>query len=578
MNRIRVLALFLFFNFLIGSLVAAPAPELIRKRAMADLDCIRNMFEVKYAPKEWKREFAKWDLNVSIQQAKNRIKSLRSPSLKDCQIILRDFFNSTKDYHVGVRFFSTEAATLPFLVKSAGERYFICYVDQAHLDSSPFPFEEGDEILMFGGKPIHSVVVELRNRELGSNVLETDHALAEIALTQRRGSLGHMIPQGEVEIVGLKKGSVEPISAKRAWNYSPEKIRDYSKLGTEIGFQTFLEIQERGESEQALLRKNPFFDKLMIYPMWDQSYTGLLKGSNPHDLGARSSYIPPLGQKLWKSSSDSIFDAYIFATPSGKTVGYIRIPNYMGDVEQVEEFGLIMNFFQQNTDALVIDQINNPGGSVFYLYALAAILTDQPLYAPKHRIAITQEEVYTACSLLSNLETVKDDAEGKKVLGETVGGYPVDYEFVRLMRSFCLFLVNEWNSGKIFSSPTYLFGVDQILPHPNYRYTKPILLLTNALDFSGGDFFPAILQDNQRAKIMGVRTAGAGGYVLPTSYPNHTGIKTFLMTGSIAERKNLRPLENLGVVPDIPYQLTVADLQGNYFEYRQAIVDQLEAL
>jgi len=581
MQSFRLLGSFFtaFTIFFTSTLSAAPGSStLTKKRVLADLDSIHNFFEVKYAPKSWKQEFAQWDLDQSVEEAKNKVESHPAPSLKECQVIIRDFFNSTRDYHVGIRFFSTESATLPFMVKSAQGRYFVCFVDRDQLSKKDFPFDEGDEILIFDRRPIHDVIHELRLQEYGNNTLETDQALAEYALTYRRGELGQIVPTGKVEITGLKKGKNKTQTVTLTWNYTPEKIRDFSKLGLKTDVHTAFQMGDMEKDLNSLLSRSQFFQKFMVASLWDKTYVGGFTELHKHSLGARTSFVPCLGKKIWHTNADDIFDAYIFETAGGKKMGYIRLPHYMGDDEELNEFGTIMNLFQKKTDALVIDQVNNPGGSVFYLYALAATLTDKPLSTPKHHIAMTQEEVYVAHLLLPYLEQVTNDETARLVLGETLGSYPVDYQFVMLMKQFCHFLIDQWDEGKLYSDPTFLFGVDEVQPHPKYKYTKPILLLINSLDFSGGDFFPAILQDNKRATILGTRTAGAGGYVLGTEFPNHSGIKGFVMTGSLAERIDKRPIENLGVRPDIQYDLLVVDLQEDYKKYVQTILETLESL
>ncbi len=550
--------------------------SLLKKRVLSDLDSIRNIFEVKYAPLKWKQEWAGWNIDQAIEEAKDSVKSMSSPTLKECQGVIKDFFNSTHDYHVGVEFYSTESALLPFMIKGSNKRYFFCYVDRSQAPKKLFPFEVGDEILTFDSHPIHDVIGELREQEVGSNVLETDQALAELTLTYRQGEMGHYVPSGDVKITGKKKGTNQEISTTVRWIYTPERIRDFSQLDLNVDMSMCK--QEWKEDWQTALKKSQFFEKFMVAHFWHKSFVGASLEMNRHTLGTRSSYIPPLGAKIWKPEFDTFFDAYIFRTPSGKEIGYIRIPHYDGDEEELDEFGLLMSIFQQYTDALVIDQINNPGGSIFYMYALASTLIDRPSHTPKHHLALTQEEVHTALCLLPLLHEVKDDDTAQELLGETVGGYPVDYEFVCLMEQFCQFLIDQWNRGNLYTESTFLFGVDQLKPHPYYRYNKPIVLLVNSLDFSGGDFFPAIMKDNQRATILGTRTAGAGGYVLPVSFPNHSGIRAFLLTGSLAERLNHEPIENMGIEPDIHYELSVRDLQENYTEYVEAIVTTVESL
>jgi hypothetical protein len=244
----------------------------------------------------------------------------------------------------------------------------------------------------------------------------------------------------------------------------------------------------------------------------------------------------------------------------------------------VDEFSAVIGRFQAVTDSMVIDQVNNPGGSVLYLYALASMLTDQPLKTPLHHIAINPGDVHEALDMIESLKGVTDNEGAAKVLKNAdLDGYPASYEMAQFSLNYSHFIVDEWNAGRTLTNPYYLGGVNQINP-ASVHYSKPILLLINHLDFSGGDFFPTILQDNKRVTILGTRTAGAGGYVLDYKIANDAGVDGFRCTESIAERVDGNPIENLGVTPDIVYEMTAEDYTGNYAPYTKAVKDAVSQL
>lgn len=562
---------FLMTVLFYSSSVDASSISPIKKQMVDDLHFIRNVFEVKYAPLEWKKNHSGWKIEEQFEKAESEILNLKHPTTKDFQVILRKLFNSVGDYHVGVLFYSTEEAHLPFSIKSSGKRYFIVDVDRAELPYHVCPLSVGDEVILFNQRPIHEVVQEIKQREYCHSTEETDQALAEIGLTCRSGREGQIIPSGRVSLTVLTKGTRRKATYNLKWSYYPEQIGDFAKINEQnpLLYAAVAPIQ----SSPLKTTFSEFFNRKMIYPFWDAKSS--FKSGNPCNIGSRESFLPPLGQRLWRNNPGDVFDAYIFSHPSGKRVGYIRIPHYCGDENEVYAFGELINFFNHTTDALVVDQLNNPGGSVFYLYGLASMLTDRPLYAPRHHLVLTQQEVETAVYMLSALEGIEDDISATEVIGDSIGGYPVDSTVAASMREFCHFVINEWNKGHLYTEPTPLFGIDVISPHPDVQYSKPILFLTNALDFSCGDFMPAILQDNQRATIMGTRTAGAGGFVFGTQFPNRSGIMGFSLTGSLAERINHEPIENLGVKPDVFYNLSVCDLTENYKEFVEAIVERL---
>jgi PDZ domain/Peptidase family S41 len=555
--------------FLFPLLGLAADNQQMRDRMKSDLDIIKNAFEVSYAPKEWKKSFANWDLDSEIQKAKDKIQNADKITVKAYQKIIKEFFNSTKDYHVGVWFYSTERATLPFAVKGAEGRYFISSIDSLRLAPFVFPINIGDELVTFGGQPIGEVINELMSSEFQSANEATDRAFAEYALTRRLGSVAHRIPKGPITI-GIKSLGSEKVSIYQLiWDYSPEKISN--------GFSG--KIQENEYSGIKLDSKHlyrTFFNKKMLAPA-SSLFDSEIDENNPSNPAARSfignkeSFIPPLGKIWWENPEDKLFKAYLYENEDHKLIGYVRIPHFVGFDEDVSEFASLLTFFNERSDALVIDQVDNPGGFVFYVYALASMLSDKPLCTPKHRMTVTTADVDFAIKAIPVFETIQTDAEAQAFLGPTFFGMPVTHQMALFFLDFLRFIVSEWNQGRVLTDPYFLYSIDHINPHTSVRYTKPILLLINSLDLSGGDFFPAILQDNQCATTFGTRTAGAGGYVLGNAFPNLFGIAYFHYTGSIAERVNKNPIENLGVTPDIPYELTAEDYQNNYEGYMDAV-------
>jgi hypothetical protein len=522
---------------------------------VGELYAMKSVYSSEYAPAQWKKSYANYDLASSFSAALAAIQANPNLTQKQGREILKSFIYAMKDYHTSISFVSTEIATLPFSVKGTDSKFFIMYIDRNKLPESAFPFHVGDELVNFGGIPTVQAIAQVQ-AETPANVPSTDKALAEFYLTRRSAARGLDVPQGPVTITVKAKGTDAAVDYQMHWDYTPEKVQPRGNLGVSDVLHA--------SSENTLH---------IVSPRMDVKVADAPSNDNPYDLGARKTFTPDLGTKIWASADADLFYAYIYMTADRKLVGYLRLPEYEAPDygKAVAEFGRDIALFESTTDSMIIDQVNNPGGSVFYLYSLASMLATSPLHTPLHRMSITQADVMEATKAIDQLAAVTSDADAKKLIGvDNTDGYPVSYEFAQFQLGNARFEVSEWNAGRKLSNPYWIGGVDHINPAETH-YTKPILLLVNGLDFSGGDFFPSIMQDNKRVTVMGSRTAGAGGYVVDVPVPNNVDVNAFRCTESIAERINQNPIENLGVTPDVVYQMTENDFQNGYADYVKAI-------
>lgn len=585
-------------------------------KVLKDLEVIQNVFETKYAPYEWKKSYFGWSLEEEINLAKIKILSLSSLSVKDYQRILHSFFISTCDYHVIDCYYSTEEALIPFTVKSVNGKYIFTEVNKkfikkmqklGYYDSETLP-EVGNELVLFDSRPVAETIDELKILELGNPTSKTAQVLSEKFLTRRIGALGHAVPSGPNNITFITSDG-QTINANINWLYQPEKINNpiiykaqnslFENLVKNANYGTLGTTSPKPYKKN---QKNPIYSrnpKIMINHLakelqsdrskfYKKFFNGKInkvekkpkKKPKIHSVD-RNSLV--FGKKVWEESLKSPFKAHIFKLPgTNYHIGYIRIATY--SVEDANECtSLIINlldsirYLESHSDALIVDQVENPGGSAVYALAISSLLTDKPLEMPKNRVSITQSEIAFA---IDNIDLLQDllELSKKGYLNESEYdcGYPVNEKYFKDEIGYQQFIINQWNLGNTLTEPYPFLGIESLSPHPLANYSKPILMLVDSSDYSGGDIVPAIFQDNKRAVIFGEQTAGAGGIVQQHTYPNTFGLANFCYTTSILERTDGAVIENLGVKPDVPYDLTEDDLIHGYRGYIKAVHSTLK--
>lgn len=573
-------------------LAQAVSTNALQESFLHELESANYALTLNYAPTEWKHEYLNWDAETAMEDAKAALIANPAPSMRDYQRIYRDFLGSLQDYHVRSFFYSTEWSTFPIQVKSVGKRYFITDLQfrlslsfiESVFDIEDLPFEDlekeffkltvGDEILSIDGLPIREVIESLIDSELSGNRTATGYALAERMLFTRMGKYGHDVPKGVFNVTVRSHDRKDPFACNLAWLHAPEWVKDPQPKSVKG-----LPQSKMAKVEQLLIKdfSVEIAKDFIKFPLTLQMDTNDEK-SDWREKG----FLPELGLIVWETSIESDIYAYIYKNQKGEKIGYLYIPDFdkketLAD-KMIEELSEVIKRFQSETVALVVDINDNPGGNAFYMYAILSLLTEKPLVAPTQMETLIQGDVYTRAFLYKYLQFILEDEEVDLSNLGTLDGYPICESDIHSIIDYTKSILDQWDLGITRTSPAPLFGLTHIKPHSTVQYTKPILVLTNELDFSCGDLFPAILQDNGRATLFGKTTAGAGGSVIKYAQESKFAVAMYSLTGSLAYRVDGKVIENLGVTPDVPYEITQRDLKKNYVDYIRTLNQQLRLM
>jgi hypothetical protein len=555
-----------------------------RSEARSDLAFIVSSIDGLYAPLKRKESRYRFDLDASAFSAWGQLGLGRTDS--DSFRTIARFLDQLNDGHV-----SYSASVLSDSSRAVGVQVLVTPIEDKYLAYSIGPslasqVSRGDELLSIDGRTPQDLVRQLASITNLPNPKSVEQ-LAARRLTQR----GFILPSSLLPAPGtnarlvFKRADGSSYVVTTPWASIRPPPRLPRPAGAPAGSlrhsplrQAFNPVSVVNDSIQdafnadvalgqaaSLGANTPYF----FTPQSLQAFG--IQSVRPSDATMRAVGLPTC-----EGSEVATFDCYQqFAgtyTYDGKRILFIRVPSYSpssapGTANDPRYVKALLADYQATSDVLVIDQTHNPGGQVGYCTDLFSLI-------------LTEPKTNVGLAFHADRKSINDYrafADAVTALGPQFEG------FATRINSYAVDIERAYDSGQelgpLFPAGFYDLtnpNEDRILPDPDVRWTKPVVVLADELSVSGGDLFPMLVKASRAATLFGARTGGLGGSV------EEVGVTPYAQASLRLTRSFFAPMteasqipfgatvEDDGITPDVPYSPTVPDFRSGYVSYVRA--------
>ena len=572
MKPASLIGLLVTTSFIATAQMTAPQREL-------DFQALASLYAKRYAPANWKFEA----LGVNIFELKpwmDQVKATKT-DVEYFEVCSR-FVASLQDGHTGFSTPSNFIADLGIYVDVFDNRILIETIVRTRYPAAQFPFQAGDELVSIDGKPVEEIISELEPQQSYSNPRTTRRAAADAVTFRRQSEYPRAVDLPDQSQVVVRRASGDTETYQLTWLKTGTELRNIGRVPT----PTFAR-----SSSAVSFDPKQLYDETHNWSVSGERYFGRLRDIEREDGEAEQRsfvtgwgsrfpyYILPAGfqMRLGNGATDPFFTGTF--TSGDKRIGLIRIPNFSVGIPLTQYLALLdaeVDFFRANTDGLVVDLSRNTGGGCIGVDIAMRFIPGQFSFFGE-QLRPTQSLINTYDQYLSISRSLRADswviATYERVLEELKAALKED----RAM------------TGTIPACPSQVTSVLTGPPSLEYRgvsnaYDKPMIFLADEFSVSFGDIFPAMMQDNSRGPIVGMRTGGWGGSISgwPAGYYSEASATN---TNSLVVRRlpvsvpgmPVRPyIESLGVVPDVQIDaMTRENLMNRYRPFVDAFTQAM---
>jgi len=563
-------------------LLAAQLPaQLTTEQRVFDFQNLAALYAKRYAPLDWKKRalgFDAMDLKPWLERVRNAKDDLEFFEIQ------AEYVARFQDTHAHFTMTSSFVANLGITVDIYEGKVLLDGINRTALPAVDFPFQIGDELLSMDGEPVEDLIARFGKLYAYGNPESTRRLNAARLTVRAQSTVPRAVELGDSAEVVVRRASGDLETYTLAWTKSGTPVR---KVGP-------VPVPRAAAQSRAADGEPEYMRGLNEFRNWkigdnDSIMQPLGWGSDP-DGGPRK-YVIGIGSRnpifraglpasftvrLGNAAADFHFSGTYRA--GGKTIGYLRIPSFTPTLAQaIRELDTEIEFFQRNTDGLVVDVMRNPGGGC-YMLDLAARMIPHPFYFFGEEVRVTQDRLNSIEAQL-NIARVNRAPEWVIITYEYFAGRM--REALESNRGMTEPIPSCTQSGSNWAPVT-----EGNLPVQNV-YTKPMIVLVDAFSISAADIFPSMLQDNGRGVLVGMRTSGGGGSVSgwPTgfyseSFSTNTNSLVVRRAPITTEDLPAAPyVENIGARPDIPLDyMTRENLLNNGRTFVNAFTDILLGL
>lgn len=598
-SRFNLFSVFTFLGLLIALGACSPAPRRVLgvEDKTADFYWLFSQFNEYYAPLEYKE--TRHGFKYDALKAKYLEQARTTTTNEEFYKLMYQFVAEFKDAHTSASLSTSnlparsKVAYLGFSGKRVGDKFLVTELLPTYSENSSFPIKVGDQITKLDGATLKDVVLRdfVVFRNLGNDEANLSFHMNRVF---NRVSTYGSLPSSESATVSVLRDKKEvqftiPWVVKDLYVFSREQtaaskpkcpsgekesaapVKD-SAQSFQLGFFGINgQIEPSLTIIQKILRDLPgysFWDGFRFIdttPVWATKFLGENASEHGTESLAKERQVPGNAIPL---SEAKTFPAYVtrekVLNAEGKETGATRFVGYLyldtfspqGDQEKVlKEVAATLEQMQSlGVTDLIIDMINNGGGSLNLGMKLAQLFSNKKVVQPELQFRLS--------------ETWLDEFEKDSLMGPT--------DSVReLNRRVFEALKEDKATGKRLSRR---FSAESLAPFefvPNDKLESKlnIVLMVNEMCASMCDIFTGIMKDNNLAKVVGAKTMGAGGNVVEHPYaPNsHMSVR---QTESLVVRPDGSYIENNGIDPDVAMNVSES-LPLKYEPVRQKALEIL---